>query len=246
MAEHSAYANSNSNNNNNGIVFDEPKTAEDHFRNFSDVIGARIVCDPNVFALATGIVSKLVVLKIGKGRGAFCPKLNAGKYGIAHTALGNLLIKTKRIIETNTNTTHPIFGIIKEQWPEGLFSSTLVQPDAKNNCAAIELLADKASIAIEPTQGQRFYTPFYHEPGAGSGFVPNGINGDEIKCRPGCNVYPPYLIGIMTLDRSSLAELIRAFNPNWSNGPVFAKKNPVREVPIGNTTDGSGGLEKWV
>lgn len=202
MAIYSAHAKSNT-------AFDEPKTAEDHFRGFSDVAQARIISDgANSFALSTGVNSGLVVLKIGKGRGAFCPKLNAGKFGIAHTALGNLLIKTKRIIDTNTGTAHPIFGIIKEQWPEGLFSSTLVQPDAKGNCAAIELLADSAAIPIEPTQGYRFYTPFYHEPGAGGGFVPGGIVATDIRPRPGCNVYPPYLLGIMTLDRPSLSELI--------------------------------------
>ena len=110
----------------------------------------------------------------------------------------------------------------------------------------ISLLADDAETPIEPTQGYRFYTPLYHISGAGNGFIIRDQSANIVKSRPPTTVYPPYLIGIMTLDRELLSELLRAFNADWSNGSVFARKNPVMAQPKNGTGgSGDGGLEKW-
>lgn len=221
--------------------FDTPKTAEEHFHSFCDLGGAKLIHTKNGKpALECGVASGLVVIQIGKGRGSFVPDLDPGRYGIGHTALGNLLSKTKRIVDVKTGTIHTIFGIVSNQWPDGLDSCTLVRPDHEGR-GAINLLANGSTHPIEPTPGYRFYTPFFHHPGAGSAFT-------------GGNVYPLYPLGIMTLDRTQLSELIRAFNKDWSNGIVFACKNRIGEnltdvnqpsMKKTRTREKKEGLDKW-
>jgi hypothetical protein len=155
------------------------------------------------------------VIRIGKNRGDSIPSLDAGSYGVDHTCLGNLVTKTKRIIDVENGTAHLIFGIVPDQWLDGLNSCALVQPDLEGR-GAIDLLADDESQYMEPTAGYRFYTPFFHIPGAGSAYS-----------SPNSNVYPLYRLGIMTLNREQISELLRAFNEDWSNGPVFARKNKI-------------------
>ncbi len=196
--------------------FDKPKTTEEHYRDFADIGRAKLAyTEQNELALECGVQSGLIVIQIGANRGDFVPNLNPVRYGVEHTSLGNLVTKTKRIVHVDTGTTHLVLGIVPNQWPDGLNSSTLVQSNLEA-CGAINLLADGSTQPIEPTPGFKFYTPFFHAPGAGSGFA-------------GRDVYPLYVLGIMTLNRSQLSELLRAFNKDWSNGPVFARKNKIGE-----------------
>src|SRR5215208_4967725 len=186
--------------------FDKPKTAEEHYRDFADNGGAKLsYTDRNELALQCGVESGLIVIQIGANRGDFIPNLNQGRYGVEHTSLGNLVTKTKRIFHVDTGTTHLVFGVVPNQWPDGLNSCTLVSSDIEGR-GAINLLADGSSQSIEPALGYRFYTPFFHIRGAGSAFA-----ADE-------NVYPLYRLGIITLNRSQLTELLRAFNRDWTNG----------------------------
>jgi hypothetical protein len=152
--------------------------------------------------------------------------------------LGNILSKTKRIVDVNTGTTHAVFGIVPDQWLDGLNSCTLIQPDLEGR-GPIRLLADDAVQPIEPTPAYRFYTPFQHLTGAGLGLLIRGFNG-ELMPRPKVTIHPLYLIGVMTLDRTQLSELLRAFNPDWLNGSVFERKNPIRVL----SSTGNGDLEQ--
>ena len=204
------------------FAFDEPKTIEEHYKDFCDLGGARLInIDKDTLELECGIQSGLVVIQVGVNRGDFVPNLDPGSYGVEHTAPGNLLRRTKRIVNTNDGTTSVIFGIAREHWPDGLNSCVLVQPDTEGH-GPINLLADHSTQPIESTPGYRFYTPFYHIPGAGSGFLT-----PERKPREGVSVYPLYPIGVMTLNRVQLSELLRAFNKDWSNGSVFSCKNAI-------------------
>jgi hypothetical protein len=114
-----------------------------------------------------------------------------------------------------------IFGVAPEHWPDGINSCTLVQPDLEGR-GVINLLADGSIAPIEPTPGYRFYTPFFHIAGAGGAFLT-----PDHKAKPGRSIYPPYRIGVMTLNREQLSELLRGFNADWSNGRVFAEKNEI-------------------
>jgi hypothetical protein len=204
--------------------FDTPKTVEEHYRDFADIGGAKLAyTEQNELALECGVESGLIVIQIGANRGDFVPNLDAGSYGVEHTALGNLLTKTKRVVDINNGTTSVIFGIVPSQWPDGIHSCTLVQPDLEGR-GAINLLGDGSSQPTEPTPGYRFYTPFFHNKGAGSGFIDRS------------DVYPLYHLGIMTLNRSQLSELLRAFNKDWTNGPVFARKNAIGQSPEVSST----------
>jgi hypothetical protein len=203
--------------------YDIRKYVPEHLRNFCELGGAKVVPlsenengDDVPIGLQCGVEGGLVVIQVGVNRGDFVPKLDPGSYGVEHTALGNLLTKTKRIVDINNGTTSVIFGIVPNQWPDGIHSCTLVQPDLEGR-GAINLLADGSIQPIESTPGYRFYTPFFHTPGAGSGFV-------------GRDVYTLYPLGIMTLNREQLSELLRAFNKDWSNGAVFARKNKIGEI----------------
>lgn len=226
--------------------YDEPKTIEDHYRDFCDIGRARLR-EPKpgkTLSLVTGVTSGLVVLQIGKGRGSFVPTLSLGKYGVRYTGLGSLFTKTMRIVDVNTGTTHAVFGIDVDQWLDGLNSCTLIQPDPEGR-GPIRLIADEAEQPIEPTPGFRFYTPFQHLTGAGSGFLTTDENGDLVP-RPRTTIYPLYRIGIMTLDRTDLSELLRAFNREWTNGSVFSRKNSIKAAPSEEDDNGNnGGLEKW-
>lgn len=216
----------------NGILgYDKPRTAAEHHDAFTGIGGAKIVLiaeknnDDNKLVLECGVNSGLVVIQIGTNRGSFVPKLDPGSYGVEHTNLGNLVTKTKQIIDVNNGTCHLIFGIVPSQWPDGLHTCTLVQPDLKGR-RVINLLGDGSIQPIEPTSGFRFYTPFYHIPGAGSAYS-----------SPNSNVYPLYRLGIMTLNREQLSELLRAFNRDWSNGPVFARNSKSGGGPLSNDDD---------
>jgi hypothetical protein len=203
------------------IGYDMPKTAEEHYHDFVDLGGARVNrMENDSVVLECGVQSGLIAIQIEKGRGNFVPNLDPGSYGVDHTLLGNLLIKTKRVIDFKKGVMSLIFGVIGKQWPDGIYSCTLVQRDLKKGGGrgggAIKLLADECGQYIEPTPGYRFYTPFQHISGAGSAFV-------------GKETYPLYQLGIMTLDRTQLSELLRAFNQDWSNGIVFARKNDVHD-----------------
>ena len=205
--------------------YDPPKTVEEHYRDFCDIGGAKlIVGDQGEFALQCGVGSGVIVIRIGVNRGDFVSKLDPGRYGVAHTNIGNLLRRTKRIVDTNNRTVHAVFGVVREHWPDGFYSCALVQQDLQGR-GAIDILADGSSQPIEPTPGFRFYTPFKHIPGAGGEFLtPDGksIRGDG-------SVYPLYPTGTMTLNRVQLSGLLRGFNPDWSNGPVFANANKIGE-----------------
>jgi len=220
------------------FVYDRPKTIEEHFHDFCDIGRAKLVQpEPGKLSLVCGVASGIVVLQIGPGRGDFIPDLDRGKYGVGYTMLGNILSKTKRIVDVKTGTTHAIFGILPDQWLDGLNSCTLVHPNLEGR-GPIRLLADGAVHPIEPTPAYRFYTPFQHLSGAGLGFLMRGFNG-ELVTRPKVTVHPLYLIGVMTLDRTQLSELLRAFNKDWINGHVFACKNPVPpSEPVGTSENG--------
>jgi hypothetical protein len=203
--------------------YDTPKALEEHVRYFQEIGGAIVAQDGGALALQCGVASGLVVIEIGKSRGSFVPKLDPGKYGVEHANLGYLLRITKRVVDVAKGQVHAIFGIVPGQWLDGLNSCTLVQPDLEGR-GAINLLADGCYQPIEPTPGFRFYTPFQHIPRAGSGFEPK-------KSRPEFTTYPLYRrLGIMTLSRTQLSELLRAFNSDWSNGPVFARRHKVGEA----------------
>jgi hypothetical protein len=232
----------------NGILeYDKPKTIEEHYNDFCKIGGVRFVnIDKGNLALKCGTQSGIIVIQVGANRGDFVPKLDPGSYGVAHTALGNLFRHTKRIINVNNGTTSVVFGIIPSDWPDGLNSCTLVQYDLEGR-GAIILLADCSTQPIEPTPGYRFYTPFFHEPGAGSAFA--GCRGSY----DGGGVYPLYPLGIMTLNRFQLSELLRAFNKDWSNGPVFARRSnnietsppPQQKKTRSRKKKKKEGLDKW-
>lgn len=205
--------------------FDVEKTSEEHINDFCKLGGAIIHEQDDGIALECGVKSGLVVIEIGKNRGGFVPDFDPGEYGVQHTNLGNLIAITKRIVDVANCQVHMILGIVPDQWVEGLNSSVLVQPDLQGH-GAINLLADGSTQLIEPSPCMRFYTPFYHIPGAGSAFLDE--NRDP---HPGVSVYPLYRLGIMTLDRTQLSELLRAFNADWTNGAVFARKNKIGEIP---------------
>jgi hypothetical protein len=215
------------------FAFDSPKTAEEHFHSFCDLAGAKLIhAKSDGLALVCGVESGIVVIQIGIGRGSFVPDLNPGRYGVEHTNLGNLVTKTKRIVDVNNRCVHLVFGIVRDQWPDGLNSCTLVQSDLQGR-GTIDLLADNSIQPIEPTLGFRFYTPFKRIPGAGNGFLaPDGkaLNGAS-------SVYPLYPLGIMTLNRQQLSELLRAFNGEWTNGPVFACKSKIRQDQVDDNGD---------
>jgi hypothetical protein len=218
--------------------FDTPKSAEEHVHSFCDLGGAKLTrAQTDKLALVCGVASGLVVIQVGPGQGSFVPDLNPGRYGVEHTLLGSAISTTKRIVDVKAGTTHAIFGIVPDQWLDGLNSCTLVQPDLEGS-GSITLLADNAVHPIEPTPGFRFYTPFHHIPAAGSGALTRAKNTVDMIPRRDATVYPLYQIGVMTLDRMQLSELLRAFNEDWSNGPIFACKNPVIAPPNG------GRLEK--
>jgi hypothetical protein len=230
------------------FTYDEPKSARQQFHDFCNIAEARLrELALGKLLLVTGIASSLVAIQIRKNGGSFVPNLKPGRYGVEHTTNGNLLIKTKRIIDINTGTISIVFGIIRDEWPDGLNSCTLVQPDTKGR-GPIQLLADGSEIPIEPTPGYRFYTPFFHIPGAGSAFITRGPDGEPEAIGPG-PVHRPYLIGIMTMDRESLSEILRGFNDDWTNGPVFSRKNPATGSAAGGGTvtipGMGGGLEQW-
>lgn len=188
--------------------------------------------------LKCGVESGLVVLNIGKGRGDFVPNLKPGRYGVEHTSLVNLLCKTKRII-TGAGNVNLIFGINADDWPDGVRSCVLVEPDVYGRSAII-LLADDSYALIEPSihpvtgKQYRFYTPFLHIPGAGGAFL-DGVTSNAYVTV----TYPLYKLGIMTLDRRQMSDLLRAFNHDWINGSVFAGKNRIisnngiEKAPIG-------------
>ena len=118
-------------------------------------------------ALKCGIGSGLFVLNVNN-RGDFVPNLKPGKYGVAHTAIGNAIRQTKRIIDGSSNTS-AIFGIYPDESPEGLTRRTLLRQTDLFGRGTISLLADGAYALIEPSihahtgQSYRFYTPFKHE-----------------------------------------------------------------------------------
>src|SRR5215212_391474 len=91
--------------------YDTPKTIQEHEIDFCEIAESKllhtrlegqdqlaIICGPKAG-------SRLVVIDIGVGRGSFVPKLDPGRYGVAHTNVGNLLTKTKRTINVNNGTT---------------------------------------------------------------------------------------------------------------------------------------------
>jgi hypothetical protein len=165
-------------------------------------------------ALKCGVGSGLFVLNVNN-RGDFVPNLKPGKYGVAHTAIGNAIRQTQRIIDGSGNTS-AIFGIYPEEWPEGLYSCTLLRQTDLFGLGTISLLADSAYALIEPSihahtgQSYRFYTPFKHELGAGS----------ATKSFPA--VYLLGQVGITTMHRSEISELARSIDPDWHNGPIYA------------------------
>jgi hypothetical protein len=177
-------------------------------------------------ALKCGVESGLVVINIGNGRGDFVPNLKPGRYGVAHTSLGNLLCKTKHVI-TGAGNVNVIFGINADDWPDVVRSCVLVEPDMYGR-GEISLLADDSYALIEPSihpvtgRQYRFHTPFLHIPGAGGAFL-DGVTSNAYVTV----TYPLYKLGIMTLDRRQMSELLRAFNHDWINGPVFAGKNRI-------------------
>jgi hypothetical protein len=173
-------------------------------------------------ALKCGIESGLFVLNINN-RADFVPDLKPGKYGVAHTSIGNNIRQTKRIIDGAGNTS-AIFGIYREEWPEGLYSCPLLGQTDLFGRGTISLLADSAYALIEPSihlhtgNSYRFYTPFKHEPEAGS----------ATKSYPAVNLL--YSLGIMTIHRSEVSELVRSIDPDWYNGPVHANKNRIANL----------------
>lgn len=245
----------------NGIFeYDIPKSAAEHFNDFCSA-GSRglLLIDKVSFepvktiaseedlanaahrynlAIRCGVDNGLAVLSIGANHGSFVPELKPGRYGVVHANLGSLVTKTKRII-TGSASVSLIFGIQREEWPDGLNSCMLVQPDLEGR-GSINLLADNSYQLIEPSinpitaKAYRFYTPFQRILGAGSGFAP-----DKIK-HPS-ETYPLYQLGIMTLNRPQLSELLRAFSKDWSNGPVFARKHslprPLVEATVAEGLD---------
>src|SRR5215207_9291463 len=73
------------------IAYDKPKTSREHFHDFCDIAEAKLaVAEPSILSLVTGVASGLVAIQIGKNRGDFVPNLKPGRYGVEHTANGNL------------------------------------------------------------------------------------------------------------------------------------------------------------
>lgn len=191
-----------------------------------DVWDIELVRKHHNLALKCGVDTGLFVLRIGANRGDFVPNLKPGKYGVRHTTLGNLFCKTKRIL-TPSGGFNPIFGIYRDEWPDGLHSSQLVQPDIQGR-GGIDLLADGSFALIEPSvdpgtgRQYRFFTPLYHE---------DSIDNSTSRLqRSACAtvVNPLYELGIMTLHREEIVELLHAFNPDWANGPIYANRHGAR------------------
>ena len=134
-------------------------------------------------------------------RGSYVPKLPAGRYGPEHTYLGNSLLMTKRVVIDSANFTPRsfavLFGYRLTEFPTGLHSSELVQ-QTLDGMGNIRLLAEGAYLPMEPAGGRRFYTPLSHTRG-------DSAYTDML-----------YSLGIITLDRESLTEMLRAFNHEWT------------------------------
>lgn len=188
-------------------------------------------------AIQTGVESGCVAINVGKIRGSFVPNLDKGDYGVNHTSLGVLLTTTRRVISPSGSTYSIILGIHRDEWPDGLNSSTLVQPTLDGR-GAINLIADGGYQLIEPSvdpitdKRYLFYTPYRHIDVAGSGFKKQLQDNHQL-----------FSLGIMTLTRSQLSELIRGFNKNWTNGSVFARKNHAVSSPVKD--EAIGGLDAW-
>lgn len=135
-------------------------------------------------------------------RGAYVPKLPAGMYGPEHTYIGNSLLKTKRVVIDSTSfpprSFAVLFGYHLSEFPYGLRSRELVQQTI-DGMGPIKLLADGSYLPIEPAGGRRFYTPLSH-------------TGGDSKY---ANML--YSLGIITLDRESITEMLHAFDPEWSS-----------------------------
>jgi hypothetical protein len=204
----------------------------DHMKDIWDI---ELVPKDHNIALKCGVDTGLFVLSIGADRGDFVPNLKPGKYGVRHTALGNLFCKTKRIL-TPSGGVNLIFGIYRHEWPDGLHSSQLIQPDIQGR-GSIDVLADNSFALIEPSadprtgRQYRFFTPLYHEDSLD--------RSTSRRQRSACAavVNPLYELGIMTLHREEVVELLHAFNPDWANGPVYANRYSVRRPKVTKCKD---------
>jgi hypothetical protein len=136
-------------------------------------------------------------------RGPWVPKLPLGQYGPEHTYIGNALLRTKRVIIDTTN--YPptsfavLFGYLPSEFPYGLRTRELVQ-QTLDGMGNIRLLAEGSYLPIEPAGNRRSFTPLSHTAGDGTNTNTNTL----------------YSLGIITLDRESLTEMMHAFDPGWA------------------------------
>lgn len=135
-------------------------------------------------------------------RGSYVPKLPVGLYGPEHTYIGNALVKTKRVVIDSANfpptSFTVLFGYRLTEFPAGLPSRELVQ-QTLDGMGTVRLLAEGSYLPIEPAGGRRFYTP-----------LSESVNALKGSAHLGCGLDS---LGIITLNRESLEEILRAFDP---------------------------------
>lgn len=231
----------------NGVIsstgifrFDTPKTIEEHHRDFCELGQARLLyTKPGRLALECGVESGLIVIEIGNGRGSFVPKLKPGRYGVEHTSLGNLVTKTKRVIDVNDGTCHLIFGIVPEQWQDGLSSCALVKTDLEEGRGAINLLADGSAQPIEPTPGLRFVRVEEQE---GDDNDDNNSNNGSQKRSPSES---PTFDSMIVIFQFSKLQQQQQQKPS-SSPPLLDSSNNGKDDSSSTITHNKRGLDNWI